>query len=175
MHALYLEVNISLAVQFSYSLPLKMAVHIWKYAEICRNCLLVTSHACPLYLMASMFWPDDNWSIQCADLKWVIIWGPSFSIWHQCCLCSCMYIVNMAQYRCVSSDRYMLWASSDSISYIGRQLVWKKHIKSATYRFILLHGSLPLVQTFCEQYVITALTCMKVIQLVAHNSFIMKV
>ena len=34
-------------VHFSYSLPLKMAVRLQKYAEICRNCLPGTSHACP--------------------------------------------------------------------------------------------------------------------------------
>ena len=36
-------------VHFSYSLPLKMAVRIQKYAEICRNCLPGTSHACPRF------------------------------------------------------------------------------------------------------------------------------
>jgi len=44
-----------------------------------------------------------------------------------------------------------------------------KNIKSATYRSILLHSNLPLVQTFYELYVITALTYMMIIQLIAHG------
>ena len=32
--------RIGLTIHFPYSLPLKMVAHIWKYAEICRNCLL---------------------------------------------------------------------------------------------------------------------------------------
>ena len=38
--------RIGLSVQFSYSLLFKMAVHIQKYAKICRNCLLLPAVFC---------------------------------------------------------------------------------------------------------------------------------
>ena len=97
----------------------------------------VTSHTCPLYLMASMFCPDDNWSIQCADLEWVIIRGPSFSIWHQCCLCSCMYIVNMAQYRCISPDRVQVLEAGLETKF---NLLCMEWWYSPQYLKILLYG-----------------------------------
>ena len=50
-----------LTVHFPYSLPLKMAAHIQKYAEICRNCLPCDITCTPFISMVSS--PDLIWSV----------------------------------------------------------------------------------------------------------------
>ena len=53
--------RMGLTIHFPYSLPLKMAVHIQTYAEICRNCLPGDVTCTPFISMVSS--PDLIWSV----------------------------------------------------------------------------------------------------------------
>ena len=57
------------AIQFSHSLPLKMAAHKQKCAEMCRNCLPMTSHA-PLCISWRMNY--DSRTEECKFAIWYL-------------------------------------------------------------------------------------------------------